>query len=93
MNNPYIHRLVADLDAWRLLPLMTFQHNWNDEIISQFYATLWIDSQNLVLHWLTQGIHYRCDYRTFHAFLGLLLRTGLPQVSLTSIWILFLMMT
>jgi hypothetical protein len=24
MNNPDIHRLVADLDAWRLLPLMTF---------------------------------------------------------------------
>jgi hypothetical protein len=44
LNNPKIHRLVADLDAWRLLPLMTFQHNWNEEIICQFYATLWIDS-------------------------------------------------
>jgi hypothetical protein len=33
LNNPEIHRLVADLDAWRLLPLMTFQHNWNEEII------------------------------------------------------------
>jgi hypothetical protein len=70
LNNPDIHRLVADLDACRLLPLMTFQHNWNDEIICQFYATLWIDSQNLVLHWLTQGIHYRCDYRTFSRLLG-----------------------
>jgi hypothetical protein len=27
LNNPNIHHLVADLDAWRLLPLMTFQHN------------------------------------------------------------------
>jgi hypothetical protein len=70
MNNPDIYRLVADLDAWRLLPLMTFQHNWNDEIICQFYAILWIDSQNLVLHWLTQGVHYRCDYRTFSRLLG-----------------------
>jgi hypothetical protein len=70
LNNPKIHRLVADLDAWRLLPLMTFQHNWNEEIICQFYATLWIDSQNLVLHWLTQGVHYRCDYQTFSRLLG-----------------------
>jgi hypothetical protein len=69
-NHPEIDALVSKLDEWRILPLMTFQKPWNAEIICQFWATLWIDAEWKVLHWMTQGTHYHCDYKTFSRLLG-----------------------
>jgi hypothetical protein len=45
-NHPEINDLVTKLDEWCLLPLMTFEKSWNEEIICQFWATLWIDADN-----------------------------------------------
>jgi hypothetical protein len=62
--------LIAKLEEWRILPLMTFKHSWSTEIICQFWVTVHIDSQHKVLHWMTNGLHYRCDYRQFSRLLG-----------------------
>jgi len=49
---------------------MTLEKNWNEEIIFQFWATLWVDQASRVLHWMTQGVHYRLDFITFSRLLG-----------------------
>lgn len=69
-DHPEMTQLLSDLDDWRLLTLMTFQHSWNEEIICQFWATLWIDSEHKVLHWMTASEHFHCDYTTFSRLLG-----------------------
>ena len=32
--------------------IMSFKHDWNTEIVAQFYATLYVDSDR-VMHWMT----------------------------------------
>lgn len=31
-----IHALIESLEEWCILPLMTFKHDWNNEVIYQF---------------------------------------------------------
>jgi hypothetical protein len=69
-NHPEIDALIQRLEDWCILPLMTFKHDWNSEILCQFWATLYIDEEHKVLHWMTEGLHYRCDYRQFSRLLG-----------------------
>lgn len=69
-DHPDLNPMLAKLDEWRILPLMTFKHHWNTEILMQFWVTLYIDEENKVLHWLTEGLHYRCSYIQFSRLLG-----------------------
>jgi len=69
-DHPKVTALIAKLEEWRILPLMTFQMDWNEEILYQFWATLWVDQACHVLHWMTQGVHYRLDFITFSHLLG-----------------------
>jgi hypothetical protein len=32
-QNAKVDAMLNHLDEWRILPLMTFQHNWNEEIL------------------------------------------------------------
>jgi len=69
-NHPKVTILIHKLEEWRILPLMTFEKNWNEEIIFQFWPTLWVDQASRVLHSMTQGVHYRLDFITFSCLLG-----------------------
>jgi Leu/Phe-tRNA-protein transferase len=39
------HEVVAACRAKHLRDVMYFQENWNNEIIAQFYATLYVEEQ------------------------------------------------
>jgi hypothetical protein len=45
-----VDALIANLEEWHIMPLMTFKHSWNTEIICQFWAIVCIDPQHKVLH-------------------------------------------
>ena len=50
--------------------IMGFQHDWNKEVISQFYATVYFghDPENgnkRTIYWMTEGHHYQCSYTSF----------------------------
>jgi hypothetical protein len=45
--------------------IMTFQYDWNDEIIAQFYSTLWIKPADDI-----EGSWYKVSYRRFAHILG-----------------------
>jgi hypothetical protein len=57
--------------------IMTFQYDWNDEVIAQFYSTLWIklaDEESpynfSYLNFYIEGSWYKVSYRRFAHILG-----------------------
>jgi hypothetical protein len=38
-----------------LTHIMQFRYNWNNEIITQFYSTLYFDKQEQIFKWMTKG--------------------------------------
>ena len=49
---------------------MEFQHDWNTEVVAQFYATLLIEEDEWWMHWMLEGQWYSVDYDVFAAQLG-----------------------
>jgi hypothetical protein len=57
--------------------IMTFQYDWNDEVIAQFYSTLWIKLADEESHYnypylnfFIEGSWYKVSYRRFAHILG-----------------------
>ena len=51
---------------------MEFHKPWYNEIICQFYASYHLDTREdtHVIHWTTEGKHYKVDFPTFAHLLG-----------------------
>jgi hypothetical protein len=47
-----------------LRDVMSFQKNWNNEIIAQFYATLYVEEwgDTRKFHWMTEGRRYEIHF-------------------------------
>jgi hypothetical protein len=58
------NEVVAACRAKHLREFMTFQKNWNNEIIAQFFATLYVEERGDTrkLHWMTEGRQYKISY-------------------------------
>jgi hypothetical protein len=52
---------------------MAFQKNWNNEIIAQFYATLFAEDRGDTrkFHWMTEGMWYEITFEQFVRLLTL----------------------
>ena len=66
-------QMIRDLKRMGLEPLMEFHKPWNNEIICQFYPSYHLDTREdtHVIHWTTEGKHYKVDFPTFARLLGL----------------------
>ena len=65
--------MVDDLCNMGLSGLIEFHRNWNNEVIMQFYASYHHEnhtSDTDVIHWTTEGCHYKVDFVTFAHLLG-----------------------
>jgi hypothetical protein len=58
--------------AKHLRDVMTFQKNWNNEVIVQFYTTLYVEEHEDIrkFHWMTEGRWFKVTYAQFARFLG-----------------------
>jgi hypothetical protein len=56
--------VVAAYRAKHLRDVMSFQKNWNNEIIVQFYATLYVEERGDArkFHWMTEGRRYEITF-------------------------------
>jgi hypothetical protein len=56
--------VVAACRAKHLRDVMAFQKNWNNEIITQFYATLYVEERGDTrkFHWMTEGRRYEITF-------------------------------
>jgi hypothetical protein len=49
---------------------MNFNCDWNEEVVAQFYATLYVDRENKIFHWTLQGKRFSVGYAQFASILG-----------------------
>jgi hypothetical protein len=66
-QDPIFNQVIVACESHRIKRLMGFHHDWNIEVIAQFYATLFIeeDGNVRVMHWITEGEWYHLTYDEF----------------------------
>jgi hypothetical protein len=57
MNKKDMHfnRVLKTCDLHEITGLLHFRHNWNQEVIAEFYSTLFYDKKEMVFMWMTNG--------------------------------------
>ena len=67
--------MVHDIRSMGLSYFMEYRKHWNNEIISQFYASYHHEKDPTgainIIHWTTEGKHYKVDFINFSRLLGL----------------------
>jgi hypothetical protein len=69
---------LLNLERKGLKNIMTMEYPWNDEVVAQFYATLWVKKVDeeadgydyLVMYFFIQGVWHKVSYRRFSHILG-----------------------
>jgi hypothetical protein len=59
--------------------LLSFQHNWNQEVIAEFYATLFFDKKERIFMWMTNGRRFNIKITEFVEILGLSSHLDFPK--------------
>lgn len=78
MNDNNMNQALRACERQGIKSIMTMQYHWDDEVIAQFYATLWIkcvDEEGdgygyLVMYFYLQGSWHKVSYRRFAHILG-----------------------
>jgi DNA-binding ferritin-like protein len=50
--------------------IISFNCDWNEEVVAQFYATLYINRSTKTFHWTIQGKPFYVEYAYFASILG-----------------------
>jgi hypothetical protein len=64
--------VVAACRAKHLRDVISFQKNWNNEIIAQFYATFYVEERGDTrkFHWMIEGRRYEIAFEQFARLFG-----------------------
>jgi hypothetical protein len=64
--------VVAACEAKHLKEIMAFTKNWNNEIIAQFFATLYVEEREDTrkFHWMIEGRWYEITFERFARLFG-----------------------
>jgi hypothetical protein len=60
--------------------VMGINYNWNEEVVAQFYANLYIRRETRTFHWLLQGKPLSVSYERFAQILGFSEDLGRPKI-------------
>jgi hypothetical protein len=69
-DDPEFNKVIKACEHFGLTDIMSFQYNWNEEVLAQFHATFFYDIYADEIHWMTEERHYRVDFGTFCRILG-----------------------
>jgi hypothetical protein len=67
----HFNRILEACDLHGIIDLLLFRHNWNQEIISEFYSTLFFDKKERIFMWMTNGRRFHVKLSQFAQILGL----------------------
>jgi hypothetical protein len=65
------NKIKATCGELEMTKMMSFKYDWDDEIICQFYATLYFDATRQKLMWMTDGERCEITVRWFARLLDL----------------------
>jgi hypothetical protein len=71
-HDPIFDRVIAACMAKHLRDILTFKKDWNNEVIVEFYATVYFEEHGDTrrLHWMNEGQWYEVSYAQFARLLG-----------------------
>jgi hypothetical protein len=49
------NRILEACDFHGIIDLLQFKHNWKQEVITEFYSTLFFDNKERIFMWMTNG--------------------------------------
>jgi hypothetical protein len=77
IGDPEMTQALRACERKKMKSIMTFQYDWNDEVIAQFYSTLWIKPADKespynypYLNFYIESSWYKMSYRQFAHILG-----------------------
>jgi hypothetical protein len=50
----HFNKILETCDFHEITELLQFRHNWNQEVIAEFYSTLFYDKERIFM-WMTNG--------------------------------------
>jgi hypothetical protein len=59
--------------------LLSFWYNWNQEVIAEFYVTLFFDKKGRIFMWMTNGRRFNIKLSQFIEILGLSAHLDIPK--------------
>jgi hypothetical protein len=83
----HFNRVLEACDLHDITDLLQFRHNWNQEIISEFYSTLFYDKKERIFIWMTNGRRFHVKLAQFAQILGLSSQLDIPK-KLHSGWVM-----
>jgi len=70
-DDPIFKEVVAACESKGVKRIMGFKYDWCNEVIAQFYATVYFDKNKAkTMHWMTEGEWYKIKYMAFSRLLG-----------------------
>jgi len=74
LDDPVMTKSLAILERHNFKNIMTMQYPWNNEVIAQFFATVWYEDPTVtrhgIVHFSTQDQRYLVSYPRFAQILG-----------------------
>jgi hypothetical protein len=61
----HFNMILKTCDLHGITDLLQFRHNWNQEIISEFYSTLFYDKKEKIFIWMTNGRRFHVKLAQF----------------------------
>jgi hypothetical protein len=62
-----------------IIDLLQFRHNWNQEVIAEFYSTLFFDKKERIFMWMTNSRSFHVKLSQFAQILGLSSQLDIPK--------------
>jgi Cu2+-containing amine oxidase len=78
-NCPAFTEVIAACEHHGINDIMELKYDCNDEVILQFYSTLYLDEKSSKLFWMTEDEIYSVSLVRFVAILGLKDHTHYPK--------------
>jgi hypothetical protein len=75
----HFNRIPEACDLHDITDLLQFSYNWNQEIISEFYSTLFYDKKERIFLWMTNGKRFHVKLTQFDQILGLSSQLDIPK--------------
>jgi hypothetical protein len=54
-NHPLFNEIIGACEHHKIYDVMEIRYPWNEDVILQFYSTLYLPRQSNEIHWMTNG--------------------------------------
>jgi hypothetical protein len=75
----HFNRVLEACDFYGITDLLQVRHNWNQEVITEFYSTLFFNKKERFFAWMTNGRSFIIKLTQFAQILGLSSQLDIPK--------------